>query len=141
MVSAIKLKKIIFAIIMVATFTFVGIGENSVQAQNTIYDNVCRNFSGSKPPGCNPTSQQLDKPGRGSSNPNETYVRTLVNAFIVVAGTLSVIFLLIGAIRYITATGNSARIQQAKDTVLYSIIGLIVVALAVPISDFVIDRL
>jgi hypothetical protein len=132
MVSVKKLKQLFIAVCLVASFAFVGAGQ--VQAQTpTVTNNTCRWFSGDKPAGC-PGTQQLDS----GQNP---YLRTLVSAFIWAAGTLSFIFLLIGAIRYITASGNSARIQQAKDTVLYSIIGLIVVALAIPISDYVISIL
>lgn len=113
-------------------------GSGQISAQSTVAytptNNTCKWFQGSPPAGC-PGQQQLDE----KSGKQEPYIRTLVNAFIWAAGTLSFIFLLIGSIRYITASGNSARIQQAKDTVLYSIIGLIVVALAIPISDYVIS--
>lgn len=128
--------KLLSGAILVASLMFVGSGQ--INAQSTVAytptDNTCRWFQGSPPAGC-PGQQQLDEQSRGQ----EPYIRTLVSAFIWAAGTLSFIFLLIGAVRYITASGNSARIQQAKDTVLYSIIGLIVVALAIPISDYVIS--
>lgn len=131
-----NLVKLFSGAIIMASLIFVGAGQVSAQstAAYTPTNNTCRWFQGAPPAGC-PGQQQLDEESRGQ----EPYIRTLVSAFIWAAGTLSFIFLLIGSIRYITASGNSARIQQAKDTVLYSIIGLIVVALAIPISDYVIS--
>lgn len=120
---------------------------------NTVSDSVCKNWAKAQenkspdqrvapPAGCEGTAVggQLLEQGAGGATA-EGYIKKLVNAFIFAAGIVALIFLILGAIRYITSDGNNARIQQAKETVLYSIIGLIVVALAVPIADFVIDTL
>lgn len=58
-----------------------------------------------------------------------------------VIGAISVIFLLIGAIRYITSTGDATRIKQAKDTIFYSIAGVIIAIVAQAIIAFVLTRL
>lgn len=113
-------------------------------ATDTINDSVCKNFEKSEPDktkwpaGCQTTDKKLIV---GPNNQGTGYIPALVDGFIYAAGVVALIFLLIGAIRYITASGDSGRIKQAKDTVLYSIIGLIVVALAIPIADFVIAKL
>jgi hypothetical protein len=62
----------------------------------------------------------------------------IVNTILYVSGIISFIFILIGGFRYMTSTGDSSRIQSAKETLLYAIIGLVVTFLAIPISGFVI---
>lgn len=68
------------------------------------------------------------------------YFSSFANTLISVAAIVSTLFLLIGAAQYITADGNAGRIEQAKLTVLYSVIGLTVAILARPIVGFVIQR-
>ncbi len=135
MVIPSKYKQFLLAGFFLFSLFFAGTGHAQTETF-TPTNNTCKWFGGRPPSGC-PGTQKLDQ----TAYKNEPYIRTLVSAFIWAAGTLSFIFLLIGSIRYITASGNSARIQQAKDTVLYSIIGLIVVALAIPISNYVISVL
>jgi hypothetical protein len=55
-----------------------------------------------------------------------------------VAGIVAVIAIIIGGIRYTTSNGDSSQIKAAKDTVLYAVIGLIVVIMAAAITRFVI---
>ena len=65
----------------------------------------------------------------------------VLNTIYGLAGALAVIFIIIGGIRYILAAGNSAQLTQAKNTILYSIVGLIIVILAFSITNFVIGKL
>lgn len=60
-----------------------------------------------------------------------------INWVVAVAGTVALIFVFIGGISYMTSAGDPAKIKKAKDTILYSIIGLIIVALAFTITAFV----
>ena len=84
--------------------------------------------------GCTPGGQTLDAAGSAKTS----YLQVIFDTFIFAVGIIAVIFLVIGGIRYITSTGDSARIKSAKDTILYAIIGLIVAILALPISAYVI---
>lgn len=64
----------------------------------------------------------------------------IADLFLYAAGTISFIFVLIGGFRYITATGDPGRIQSAKDTLLYAVLGLILSVIAFPIAGFVIKK-
>ena len=89
--------------------------------------------------GCNTGDQKLN--ASCSATPGSTtYLQDILDTFFLAAGLVALIFVLLGGIRYITSTGDSARVKQAKDTILYAVIGLIVAVLAVPISGFVINR-
>ena len=57
--------------------------------------------------------------------------------FIAVAGIVSAIFLVYGGISYMTSSGEPNKLQKAKNTITYSLIGLAIVALATIITAFV----
>ena len=48
----------------------------------------------------------------------------------VIGGSVAVIIVLIGGMMYILSNGDQQKIQTAKDTILYAVIGLVVIALA-----------
>ncbi len=62
----------------------------------------------------------------------------IINAIISVLGIVAVIVVIIGGIRYMTSAGDAGKVKTAKDTILYGLIGLAVVALSFAIVNFVI---
>lgn len=60
---------------------------------------------------------------------------TAINFLLVLAGALSVIFLIVGGIRYIISSGSPDAIDRAKKTVLYAVVGIIVVLLSYTIVN------
>lgn len=64
-------------------------------------------------------------------------VNNLVNWFTAIAGVASAIFLVYGGISYMTSAGDPGKVQKSKQMILYSLIGLAIVALAVVITAFV----
>ena len=72
----------------------------------------------------------------GCIKPNEM-VTSLINWFIAIAGIVSAIFLVYGGITYITSSGDPGKVKKAKDMIMYSLIGLAIVALATVITSFV----
>lgn len=58
-----------------------------------------------------------------------------------VIGAISVIMLIWGGLRYILSGGDSKKITDAKNTVLYAIIGLIIAFLAYAIIRFVLNSI
>lgn len=70
----------------------------------------------------------------------QAQVDGLLGAVYVVAGIVAVIAIIYGGIRYVTSNGDSSQIQSAKNTILYGVIGLIVVIAAAAITNFVIKN-
>lgn len=64
----------------------------------------------------------------------------VINIFSLVVGIISVIMIIIGGLKYITSGGDSGNVTGAKNTILYAIVGLVVVALAQFIVKFVLNR-
>ncbi len=67
-------------------------------------------------------------------------VTTIVNIFSVIVGIVAVIMIIYGGFKYITSGGDSGNITSAKNTIIYAIIGLVIVALAQFLVQFVLDK-
>lgn len=57
-----------------------------------------------------------------------------------VAGIVAVLIIIVAGIFYVTSDGEAAKIKRAKDAILYSIVGLVVVMTAFVITQFLIGR-
>lgn len=69
------------------------------------------------------------------------FISTIVNTILFLAGSIAVIVLVFGGFRYVTSTGDASRIKQAKETIMYAIVGIIVAILAYAIVAFTVNRL
>lgn len=58
-----------------------------------------------------------------------------------IAGVVALIFIVYGAILYITSNGDANKVKRAKDTIIYAAIGLLIVGLAEAISSFVSSKI
>jgi hypothetical protein len=67
-------------------------------------------------------------------------IADVINIFSLVVGVVAVIMIIVGGFRYITSGGNDSNVSGAKNTILYAIIGLVIVALAQFIVRFVLSR-
>ncbi len=65
--------------------------------------------------------------------------KTITNVLLFLIGAVSVIMLVIGGIRYTVSGGESKAVTDAKNTILYAIIGIIVSILAYAVVNFVIS--
>lgn len=76
-------------------------------------------------------------PGDATGSVQNT-ITTVVNILSAVAGIAAVIMIIVGGLRYVTSAGNADSTKSAKNTILYAVVGLIIVALAQIIVHFVI---
>lgn len=67
--------------------------------------------------------------------------KQVTNTILYIVGIVAVIMLIIGGIRYVTSGGDAKKVTDAKNTVLYAIIGLVIAFLAFAIVNFVISAL
>lgn len=64
-------------------------------------------------------------------------VRAALAWSIIIAGTLSIVFIFVGGISFILSGGQEDRIKQAVSTIRYAIIGLVITILAMTIVTIV----
>lgn len=68
-------------------------------------------------------------------------IHTVINLLSIIVGVVAVIMIIIGGLRYITSGGSDTSVTGAKNTILYAIIGLIIVALAQVMVRFVLGKI
>ena len=68
-------------------------------------------------------------------------ITNIVNAMLTLAAVIAAIFVIIGGVRYITAQGDEDAVAAAKNTVIYAVIGVIVIALSAVIINFIITAI
>lgn len=67
--------------------------------------------------------------------------KKVTNILLFLIGAISVIMLIIGGIRYVISSGDQAQVTSAKNTILYSIVGIVVAFLAYAAVAFVTTNL
>ncbi|MBA3757248.1 hypothetical protein H0X09_00050 [Candidatus Saccharibacteria bacterium] len=77
----------------------------------------------------------------GSNDPKklDSTIESGLNVFSVIIGVVAVVMIMFGGLRYITSAGDTTKVANAKNTILYAAIGLVVVALAQVIVRFVLS--
>ena len=81
---------------------------------------------------------------RASGMPSELIGATgvftrIANTVLFAVGIISVIMLIYGGLRYVVSGGDSKKVTDAKNTIMYAIIGLIIAILSYAIVNFVIN--
>ena len=129
------IKRIIFTLLLVSGCIVAA--PLSAQAGSNIVGTVCNgnNNTGSSAV-CTDT-----KNVNPSTNPiiDRFQKITLIVAY--VAGAAAVLMLLAGSLKYITAAGDSNKISSAKNTIIYALVGIIVIVLAASIIEFVVTKI
>ena len=126
-----KLKSILISTLMVAVMVF---GVSIIyQTGNT---EIAGAINSEITSGMNATSAGTSTP----TNAN-VVIKNVTNIMFFIIGAVSVIMLIYGGIRYTTSGGNTNSVTAAKNTVIYSIVGLVISILAYAIVNFVVTNI
>ena len=68
-----------------------------------------------------------------------TLAAKVVNLFSIIVGIVSVVMIIFAGFRYVTSGGESGSVSGAKNTLVFAIVGLIIVALAQLIVRYVLN--
>lgn len=102
---------------------------------------VC-NTAASQSPGA--ASSDLCKSNSTSANPlfgPKGVFTVIINIFSWVVGITATLMIVIAGFMYMTSGGDPQKTNQAKDTILFAIIGLIIVAVCQTLVFFVINNI
>lgn len=114
-------------------FTFVSSNVFAQSVQQQINSGLCAGVNlDINNPNCSSsggTTQSINK-----------VIHTIINLLSVAVGIVAVIMIIVGGLRYITSGGSDTSVTSAKNTILYAIIGLIIVALAQILVRFVLSK-
>lgn len=67
----------------------------------------------------------------------ESVIRNIINLFSVLVGIVAVVMIMVAGFKYVTSNGDSGKIKSAKDTLVYAIVGIVIVAFSQIIVQFV----
>ncbi|HLC38905.1 MAG TPA: hypothetical protein VJJ80_02140 [Patescibacteria group bacterium] len=63
-------------------------------------------------------------------------IGNVINVALTLAGAIAIIYIIIGGYKYIISAGNPDAIAQAKSTILWAVIGLVICFAALAIINF-----
>ncbi len=94
---------------------------------------------------CGGANFQLNNSSQTCANEDNTQkvndlIAQIVNILSVIVAMVAVVMIIVGGFKYISSGGDSTKVTGAKNTILYAIIGLIIVALAQFIVRFVLSK-
>lgn len=75
----------------------------------------------------------------GSASLDST-IKNVINILSLVVAVVAVIMIIVGGVKYVASQGDSSGVSSAKNTVIYAVVGLVIVALAQVIVRFVAGR-
>jgi hypothetical protein len=81
--------------------------------------------------------------GSCATDPNpqiNNVITNVINIFSLIIGVAAVIMIMVGGFKYVSSTGDSNSINSAKNTIMYALIGLVIVALAQVIVKFTLNK-
>jgi cytochrome bd-type quinol oxidase subunit 2 len=130
-----NMRNLIAGLVSAVTLAVVPVAVPALASAADIQGNLCgaaTNLTVDSGGDCSSTSSGTDKAN--------SIITTVINIFSIVVGVVAVIMIILGGFRYITSGGDSSNVQSAKNTIIYALIGLVVVALAQFIVQFVLNK-
>ena len=120
-----KIKLLVAAFAVMAFGALAVIPAGSVAALDPLAD-VC-------------TTDPSNQVCQSQSDDANDLIGTLVNTLLFIVGTLSTVMIIVGGIFYATSNGDAGKVAKAKNTIMYSVVGLVVSLLAYAIVNWVVD--
>ena len=77
----------------------------------------------------------------GANTDLMSMIRTILNVIFGIIGIIAVIMIVIGGVYYTTSQGDADKTKKGKNTIMYGIIGLVVVLLSFAIVNYVLSGL
>ena len=136
-----RIKQSLSTIIAVAALLFplavpvmVSAQQGPTASTNSIQDSLCGGTN----------NLQIGGTGKCADSGAETtangIITKLINIFSGIVGIVAVVMIVFGGFKYITSGGNDGNVSTAKNTILYAVIGLVIVALAQVIVRYVLNK-
>jgi hypothetical protein len=130
-----KLKNLLMSMSIFSLLALPVLVPATVYADTTLGNKANCGASLNVDPDCNESPNE-----QGTTETINNIAKLIINIFSVIVGLISVIMIIVGGLKYITSGGESANVTGAKNTILYAIVGLVIVALAQLIVKFVLAK-
>jgi hypothetical protein len=100
-------------------------------------------IGGSKDQVCKGLGEVVGDEHSCKSDSNSSFdklINTIINFFSTIVGIVSVVMLMAGGFKYVTSGGDTSKVTSAKNTIIYAVVGIIVVAFSQTLVKFVIAK-
>lgn len=126
--------------LIAVTIVGAGIGGSPAYADNPLGDACSEKKIKDLPDAKKPSACQVD----GSKNPISGGTDSLLFKISImvsaVAGSIAVIMMIVAGISMMTSGGDSQKFGNARNTVIFAVVGLIIIAIAQSLISFVIIK-
>lgn len=128
------MKKFFIAVSLMVVMAMGGAVQASPVAMATASDNALSEACSAVPdsPACNGETQNSDRLGGIGRN--------IINTALFIVGVLAVAMIVFAGLRYAMSSGDKKRVEQSKQILIYSVVGLIVALMAYAIVNFVLGK-
>jgi hypothetical protein len=138
-----KIKKMILAgaFVLAASVPALVVAPSAFAA-NAIQEGLCSGATTASESGSGLASGSGGCQANGTNTTQQIgdIARLIINILSIIVGVVAVIMIIVGGFKYITSGGDSGKVGSAKNTIIYAIIGLILVALAQIIVNVVLSQ-
>ncbi|MBP9738227.1 hypothetical protein KBD20_00910 [Candidatus Saccharibacteria bacterium] len=135
------LKKFIASVAAIAVLVAPSVALVPSAVHASTADGVCKGVLVTDPDsGVNSGTTADDCNEDASGETFASLAQKIINVFSIVVGTVSVIMIIVGGFRYIISGGDSGGVTAGKNTILYAIVGLVIVIFAQVIVRFVLTN-
>ena len=127
-------KKVMAGFVVVASMALVMTGLGVVSS-SPVYAANCdpkKGIPGALDKGCSHSEGQPEQ-----LDGNQGVITTIINTMLFIVGLLAVIMIIYAGIRFVTAHGDEKQVESARQTIIYSVVGLIVAILAYALVNWV----
>lgn len=130
-INNIKLSLIVLG--LVSSFAAIGFAPSVSAAPVDVIKNSCDQQATSNSALCSGNDQKLF----GA----DSLFTKIINTIIFVVGSVAVIMIVIGGLKYVLSAGDSSAVSSAKNTILYAVIGIAIAVSAYAIVNFVLAKI
>lgn len=129
-----SIKAIFLAAMAVGVLAVPVLAPSVAYASVSIEENICN--------GTNASTSGGGVCGKTAANTKVSQVMSnVINFFSLLVGIVSVVMIIIGGFRYTTAGGESSKITAAQQSIIFALVGLVIVAMAQFIVHFVLGKI
>ncbi len=116
-----------------------------IAALTAFFASIVSVFANSLPAGALSLMDVINGSFRGEGQPTELFgsntaiIPRAINLMLFAVGVIAIFMLIWGGLRYVLSGGDSGKVKDAKNTILYAIVGLVVALLGYAIVNWVIQ--
>lgn len=131
-------KLLILFCFLVVSMTFIAsLAPTASAVSSNPLESTCDNPAAKESSICKTPPTGDENPVSGSAGIMQNVIRLVQ----ILAGVAGVIMIIIGGYQYVTSSGDSAKINSAKNTILFAVIGLVITVIAQVIIIFIVRSL